>query len=174
MSSPEWSRYVREELGVDLPPERISEEVVARLAARYRQQLPLLPGAREAVERLAQALAAGARVVVQSRADRPRARRRPAWRSTSQVTVSSEEVGRGKPAPDVYLEAAGALGVGSLRLRRDRGLAQRHPVRGRRRDARDRDSEPGISRPARRRLRAAARTLGSLDALTVEVVGSRG
>ena len=32
-----------------------------------------------------------------------------------QTTVSSEEVGRGKPAPDVYLEAARRLGVAAVR-----------------------------------------------------------
>jgi beta-phosphoglucomutase-like phosphatase (HAD superfamily) len=55
MSSVEWSHYIGEVLGVDLPPERISEEVVRQLAGHYREQLPLLPGAREAVERLARA-----------------------------------------------------------------------------------------------------------------------
>ena len=65
MSSTEWSRYVRDELGVDMPPERISAEVVARLTALYKQRLPLLPGAREAVERLARRPAARGGVVVQ-------------------------------------------------------------------------------------------------------------
>ena len=59
MSSTEWSRYVRDELGVDMSPERISDEVVARLTVLYRQQLPLMPGAREAVERLAHDLPLG-------------------------------------------------------------------------------------------------------------------
>ena len=52
MSSLEWSRYMHDELEVPLPPQEISDEVVRRLAGLYREQLPLLPGAREAVERL--------------------------------------------------------------------------------------------------------------------------
>ena len=48
-----------------------------------------------------------------------------------EVTVSSEEVARGKPAPDVFLEAARRLGVAARALRRDRGLRQRHPRRTR-------------------------------------------
>jgi beta-phosphoglucomutase-like phosphatase (HAD superfamily) len=53
MSSLEWSRYMRDDLRVDMTPEQISREVVARLERKYREQLPLLPGAREAVEALA-------------------------------------------------------------------------------------------------------------------------
>ena len=53
MSSLEWSRYMHETIGLPEPPEEISREVVERLAKLYRQHLPVLPGAREAVERLA-------------------------------------------------------------------------------------------------------------------------
>lgn len=52
MSSPEWSRYVRDELGVEMTPAAISGDVVERLLADYRERLPLLPGALAAVERL--------------------------------------------------------------------------------------------------------------------------
>lgn len=110
MSSPEWSRYVQEELGVDLPPERISEEVVRRLEDLYRNRLPLLPGANGAVERLAArwplALASSSNrelidlvLAISGLA------------SCFRATVSSEEVERGKPAPEVYLEAARLLSV---------------------------------------------------------------
>jgi HAD superfamily hydrolase (TIGR01509 family) len=110
MSSVEWSRYMHDELGVELPPEEISRLVVARLEELYRRELPLLPGAREAVERLASRWALG----LASSATRPiidlvleLAELRPLFAAT----VSSEEVARGKPAPDVYLEAARRLGV---------------------------------------------------------------
>jgi HAD superfamily hydrolase (TIGR01509 family) len=114
MSSPEWSRYVHDELGVDLPPRRISEEVVRRLEDLYRDHLPLMPGAREAVERLAArwplALASSSNrelidlvLGISGLASHFRA------------TVSSEEVERGKPAPDVYLEAARRLSVAPSR-----------------------------------------------------------
>ena len=53
MNSLEWSRYMHDTLGLPEPPEQISAEVVRRLEERYRNQLPLLEGAREAVERLA-------------------------------------------------------------------------------------------------------------------------
>ena len=52
MSSPEWSRYMHDVIGVPDPPERISEEVVERLAELYRRQLPLIDGAVEAVRRI--------------------------------------------------------------------------------------------------------------------------
>ena len=54
MSSLEWSRFMHEELGLWEPPEEISAEVVRRMVARYRERLPLIPGAREAVQRLAE------------------------------------------------------------------------------------------------------------------------
>jgi HAD superfamily hydrolase (TIGR01509 family) len=110
MSSPEWSRYVAERLAVDLPPAPISTEVVARLTARYRERLPVLPGAPQALERLARRWPLGLasssnRELIDLVLDVG------GWRSCFRVTVSSEEVARGKPAPDVYLEAAHRLGV---------------------------------------------------------------
>jgi len=110
MSSTEWVEYMREELGVDLPPKAISDEVVARLARRYREQLPLLPHAREAVERLAQRWP----LAVASSSNRPIIElvlELAGLERYFAVTVSSEEVPRGKPAPDVYLEAARGLQV---------------------------------------------------------------
>ena len=53
MSSPEWSRYLHEEAGVPAEPAAINEEIVRRILAAYREHLPLLPGAVEAVRRLA-------------------------------------------------------------------------------------------------------------------------
>jgi HAD superfamily hydrolase (TIGR01509 family) len=110
MSSTEWSRYVREELGVDLTPEQISEDVARRLALLYRERLPLVPGARDAVERLAScwplALASSS-----NRGLIDLALEVSGLAGHFRVTLSSEEVARGKPAPDVYLEAARRLAV---------------------------------------------------------------
>ncbi len=53
MSSPEWSRYMHQRLGVPLLPEEIAARVVERMQSLYRRRLPLVPGARPAVERLA-------------------------------------------------------------------------------------------------------------------------
>jgi HAD superfamily hydrolase (TIGR01509 family) len=108
MSSTEWSRYMHDQLRVDLPASEISSAVVARLQESYRRTLPLLPGAREAVERLAArwplGLASSAnREIIELVLDLAELRSRFA------ATVSSEEVAHGKPAPDVYLEAAGRL-----------------------------------------------------------------
>jgi HAD superfamily hydrolase (TIGR01509 family) len=110
MSSVEWSRYMHDVIGLPESPEEINAEVVQRLERRYREALPLIPGAAEAVEGLAArwplALASSSNrelidfVLEVSSLDR-----------FFQATVSSEEVPRGKPAPDVFLEAARRLGV---------------------------------------------------------------
>jgi HAD superfamily hydrolase (TIGR01509 family) len=108
MSSVEWSRYVAEELGVEEPPEQISKDIAWGVADMYREALPLLPGARDAVERLAArwplAIASSSNreiidLVLES----------GDLGGYFKATVSSEEVGAGKPAPDVYLEAARRL-----------------------------------------------------------------
>ena len=105
MSSLEWSQYVADELGVDLAPEEISAWVVDQLIADYRKQLPLMPGAVEAVERLAArwplglASSSNPEVIELVLLDSGLERHFSAW-------VSSTQVGPGKPAPDVYLEAA--------------------------------------------------------------------
>ena len=114
MSSPEWSRYMHEHVGLPASPEEIVDEVVRQMSDRYREQLPLIDGAVEAVERLAArwplAVASSSNrelidlVVELSGLDR-----------LFHATVSSEEVARGKPAPDVYLEAARRLGVDASR-----------------------------------------------------------
>ena len=110
MSSIEWSRYMRDVVGLTEEPEEISAEVVRRLEDRYRRELPLIPGAEQAVESLAArwplALASSSNrelidlVLESSGLDR-----------YFTASVSSEEVARGKPAPDVFLEAARRLGV---------------------------------------------------------------
>ena len=110
MSAPEWSRHVRDKLGVPLEPEEISERVVAQVLERYEQRLPLLPGAEEAVARIAErwplALASSSNKQVIDRVMES-----SGWGEVFSAWVSSEEVGRGKPAPDVYLEAARRIGV---------------------------------------------------------------
>ena len=109
MSSVEWARYMHEELGVELPPEQVNDEVVRRMEARYRERLPLIEGATEAVERMA-----GRPLGLASSANRPLIDLVLELAGLGELfaaTVSSEEVERGKPAPDVYLEAARRLGV---------------------------------------------------------------
>ena len=110
MSSPEWSRYLHEQLGLADEPEELNAEVVRRMLDRYRSELPLIEGAVDAVRRLAQELVLG----VASSSNRPLIEtvlERAGIAELFAATVSSEEVARGKPAPDVYLEAARRLGV---------------------------------------------------------------
>ena len=110
MSSLEWSRYMHDELAVPLPPADISREVVKRVGESYAQRLPLIDGAVEAVQRLAARWPLG----LASSANREiidRVLELTGLRSAFAATVSSEEVPRGKPAPDVYLEAAARLGI---------------------------------------------------------------
>ena len=110
MSSPEWSRYMHDVIGLAESPEEINAEVVRRMEAGYRERLPLIPGAVEAVERLAARWPLG----LASSSNRELidlALESSGLGRLFAATVSSEEVAQGKPAPDVYLEAARRLGV---------------------------------------------------------------
>jgi HAD superfamily hydrolase (TIGR01509 family) len=108
MSSPEWSRYMHDVIGLQESPEEINDEVVRRMLERYGSRLPLIDGAVDAVKRLAPRFRLG----VASSSNRPvidQALRTAGVEGLFAATVSSEEVARGKPAPDVYLEAARRL-----------------------------------------------------------------
>lgn len=110
MSSTEWSRYLHDVIGLSDSPEEISAEVVRRMRARYEDGLPLVDGAVAAVERLAGAF----RLALASSSNRPLidlVLERSGLAALFEATVSSEEVARGKPAPDVFLEAARRLGL---------------------------------------------------------------
>ena len=110
MSSSEWSRYMHDELGLAEPPEELNRLVVERMRERYAERLPLIDGAVDAVRRLAEHWPLG----LASSSNRPLidlALEEMGVAPLFSATVSSEEVERGKPAPDVYLEAARRLGV---------------------------------------------------------------
>jgi HAD superfamily hydrolase (TIGR01509 family) len=110
MSSPEWSRYLHEAAGVPDEPDAINAEVVRRMLTSYESHLPLIDGAVDAVHRLARELTLG----VASSSNRPiidAVLQVAGIAACFAATVSSEEVARGKPAPDVYVEAARRLGV---------------------------------------------------------------
>jgi HAD superfamily hydrolase (TIGR01509 family) len=110
MSAPEWSAYLHDDAGVPDPPEEINREVVRRMLEAYRHELPLLPGAVEAVRRAAAAFPL-ALASSSNRAVFEEVLKLARIVDCFQATVSSEEVRHGKPAPDVYLEAARRLGV---------------------------------------------------------------
>jgi HAD superfamily hydrolase (TIGR01509 family) len=157
-------------IGLAEPPEEISAEVVRRLEALYRERLPLVPGALDAVRRI------GARwpLGIASSSNRPLIKlfiELTGTRELFRATVSSEEVERGKPAPDVYLEAARRLGVDPAKC------------------VAIEDSENGIRSasaaglrvvaipnrvfpPSEETLSLADAVLGSLDELTPEVIES--
>jgi len=104
MSSTEWSAYMHQQLRVPLPANEIASAVAELLAARYRAALPLIDGADAAVRRLAAAWPLG----LASSSNRDTIElvlSLAGWRGLFTASVSSEEVARGKPAPDVYLEA---------------------------------------------------------------------
>lgn len=110
MSAPEWSTFLAEDAGVPGTPEQINQDIVDLMLEAYRRELPLLPDAVDVVRRLAAqfplALASSS-----NRAIFEEVLRLAGLADAFRVTVSSEEVPRGKPAPDVYLEAARRLGV---------------------------------------------------------------
>jgi HAD superfamily hydrolase (TIGR01509 family) len=110
MSSKEWPVYVVEQLGAQLTPQEVNDAVVDAMLRGYREHLPLLPGARDAVERAAERVPIG----LASSSNREvidLVLERMGVASLFAATVSSEEVARGKPAPDVYLEAARRMDV---------------------------------------------------------------
>lgn len=109
MSTAEWANYLSKVLGVDLPPTEVADVVIDRMAAHYADSLPLMPGADDALRRLSDrwplALASSSpRRLIDS------VLAAAGWSELFDATVSTDEVGRGKPAPDVYLEAARRLG----------------------------------------------------------------
>jgi HAD superfamily hydrolase (TIGR01509 family) len=110
MSTQEWAGYLSEDLGVGLPPDEVAALVVDRMAARYRERIPFLPGAVDAVHRLA------ARWPLGLASSAPAALIETVLevaglRSSFKVTMSTEQVPHGKPAPDIYLTVTARLGV---------------------------------------------------------------
>ncbi|GAA0638470.1 HAD family phosphatase [Kutzneria viridogrisea] len=110
MSTPEWAQYLVTARGVRLDPERVAELVIAGMIRRYDEGPPVLPGAVEAV------LAVARRHPVAIASSSPPALIEAVLHATGLsevvgVALSSEQTGAGKPAPDVYLAAAKALGV---------------------------------------------------------------
>jgi HAD superfamily hydrolase (TIGR01509 family) len=110
MSTGEWSRHLAEEVGLPRTPEQVAADVLDRMAERYRTALPLIPGSVEAVRRLAARYTLGlasssARILI----DQVLATAGLA--DAFQVTLSTEEVARGKPHPDVYLSVTEKLGL---------------------------------------------------------------
>lgn len=110
MSTPEWSEYLATTVGVRGTALEVAERTIEEMAARYREDLPTLPGAVEAVERLA------ARWPLAVASSSPRRLIDASLAALGiahhfRTSVSTEEVAAGKPAPDGYLRACELLGV---------------------------------------------------------------
>lgn len=109
MSTPEWSAYLGT-LGAAGTPEELARAVIEAMAGRYREHVPLLPGAVGAVTALA-----GRWPLAVASSSPPEliaaVLAAAGLAGHFRVVVSSEQVARGKPAPDVYLAAAAQLGV---------------------------------------------------------------
>ncbi|GAA0810005.1 HAD family hydrolase [Spirilliplanes yamanashiensis] len=170
MSTPEWSRHLSEDVGVGRAPEVVAAEVLERMAGRYREALPLIPGGVEAVHRLGEryrlALASSsARVLIDQ------VLQTAGLTGAFEATYSTEQVPRGKPAPDVYLTAVEALGLtpavcaavedssNGLRAAAAAGLAVVCVPHG-------------VYPPAPDALALADLVVGGLDELTVEAVAA--
>jgi HAD superfamily hydrolase (TIGR01509 family) len=109
MSTAEWARYLSEDLGVGLPTDAVASLVIERMAARYAERLPLLPGAAEAVRRLAARWPLGLASssppsLIDTVLDAA------SLRASFVTAMSTEQVAHGKPAPDIYLAVAAELG----------------------------------------------------------------
>ena len=168
MSSLEWSRYMADALRVPGTPEEINAAVVERMLMRYGQAPPLIPGAVEAVRRCAArwplAVASSSNpelieVVLEA----------AGLHDAIRVVVSSQEVKRGKPAPDVYLEAAVRLGVeaGSCAAVED----SQNGIRSAKAAGMRVVAIPNATYPPdEEALRLADAFVGSLDALTIDVI----
>jgi HAD superfamily hydrolase (TIGR01509 family) len=114
MSSHEWSRYLHEHAGLNEDPQTINDDVVRLMLESYREELPLIDGAVDAVRRISVVWPLG----LASSSNRPLIEAvlvETGLAALFGAVVSSEEVPRGKPAPDVYLEAAQRLDAAPTR-----------------------------------------------------------
>jgi HAD superfamily hydrolase (TIGR01509 family) len=109
MSTPEWARYLSQDLGVGLPPDQVATVVIDRMVARYTEQVPFMNGAVDAVHRFAArwplglASSSPPRLIETVLAS-------AGLRSCFTVVMSTEQVAHGKPAPDIYLAVTAELG----------------------------------------------------------------
>lgn len=170
MSTQEWSRHLAEEVGVPRTPEQVADEVLSRMAARYRDDLPLIPGSVAAVRRLGERFTLGlasssARILIDQVLETA------GLTGAFMVTLSTEEVPRGKPAPDVYLAAAEKLGLSP---------AECAAVEDSSNGLRSADAAGmavvavphGVYPPAADALAMASLTVTTIDALTAEAVAA--
>jgi HAD superfamily hydrolase (TIGR01509 family) len=110
VSTTEWARYMADRLDNRLTADQAIEETISRMEARYRENLPVVPGAREVISSLGNrytlGLASGSHPrLIQATLDAT------AWWKDFSEIVSGDDVDRGKPAPDIFLEITSRLRV---------------------------------------------------------------
>jgi HAD superfamily hydrolase (TIGR01509 family) len=168
MSTHEWARYLSEDLGIGLPPDQVARLVVRAMAGQYQHHLPLLPGAVDAVRRMAERWPLGLA------SSSPPALIHAVLTTAGiaplfKATVSTEDVAQGKPAPDVYLTVASRLQVAP-----GRAAAVEDSSNGLRSAAAAGLHVIAVPRPeyapAADALDQAQAVLGGLDELTVDLV----
>lgn len=109
-TSQEWAAGMKRIMALEESVEAIIAEMLRRMTTRYEQHLPVIPGAVEAVQRMASrykiGLASGsARPIIEN------VLKLTGLDQLFSVVVSGDEMQHGKPAPDIYFEAARQLGV---------------------------------------------------------------
>jgi HAD superfamily hydrolase (TIGR01509 family) len=168
MSTEEWAAYLATDLLEGPTSEEVAFEVIDRMRRRYAQEVPALPGAREAVRRLADHFPLGLN------SSSPRALidlvlGELGVAALFRTTVSTEEVDQGKPAPDGYLAVAGQMEVRPAQCvaieDSSNGLRSAHAA-GMRVIAVPRASHP----PDADALALAAYTADDLDSVNPEVI----
>ena len=146
MSSPEWARYLPDELALPLDPQDINRQVVRHIHELYREPVPLLPEALDVVPALRQRWPLGlASSYSSNREIIELFLKLDELAGTFAPTVSSEEVARGKPAPDVYIAAAEKMGVDPAKSAAVEGLQQRFASRRRGGHDSDRGAQSALS-----------------------------
>lgn len=167
MRTPDWARYMHDDLGVALSQDAIAERVVAGVVERLRD-VPPLPGATEALERIGSAFTLGLATSA-ARAVAKAVLERTGWSARFKVVVSADDVARGKPAPDVYDRALELLGAEASTAAAiedsSNGIRSAHAARLAVVAIPNREFPPD---PAA--LALATRVLPNLDALTIDGV----
>jgi HAD superfamily hydrolase (TIGR01509 family) len=105
-----WAAYLAERLNHEYPVEEIIDRVLAHMVKYYREDVPLLPGARAVIEQLRGRYPLGLASGSSMRLLQP-ILETAGWNETFDEVLSTDDLERGKPAPDVYLEITRRMGV---------------------------------------------------------------